>query len=195
MTADTQWPLSEIESGLSRLARPTIQLLKPGIDPATAGELLTRRGLEPPDDLLALWQWRNGTRTKNDATLGDLWLVPGFYLLSVEDATRNFDAFAANPRWHPAWLPVFANGGGDFLAVDCSARHDHGAVYHFRIEQSEHPLEYQSVERMVATFAAAFSRGAFYIDAQGSFEEDADAFATIAAEINPQVHWWTDPVT
>lgn len=98
MSTDMRSALSDIETGIGRLERPTMRHLNPGIDPDTARATLSRRGLELSDDLITLWQWRNGTNTTSDAGLGDLWLVPGFYLLSVEDATANFDAFAPDAR-------------------------------------------------------------------------------------------------
>ena len=194
MPAEISRALAEIEAGLRRLDRPTLDFLNPGIPTAEALAALAKRGLEPPGDLLDLWQWRNGTGGPADAKLGDLWLVPGFYLLSVEDATRNFDAHIADPRWQPSWLPVFADGGGDFLAVVCGRGDQRGAVHHFRIEQAEHPVEYRSVERMLATFSAAFTRGAYSVDRDGWLEVNGDLYASIALELNPEVRWWTDPV-
>lgn len=186
--------LTVIEQSLRRLERPTIALLNPGLAADAVRPLLASRGLEPPSDLLGLWEWRNGTDPSTGATLGDLWLVPGYYLLSVDDATMSFDAFVRDPRWDASWLPVLADGGGYFLAVKCSAGEDHGAVHHFRVDESEQPLEFRSVERMLATFAAAFDRGIFYMDGNGFLEEDSGAFATLAAELNPSVGWWRDPV-
>lgn len=49
---------------------------------------------------------------------------------------------------------------------------------------------------MIDTTAAAFEAGAVYADETGfvDVDADADAFATIAARLNPAVPWWTDPV-
>ena len=67
--------------------------------------------------------------------------MPGFYLLSHEEAGWNFDAFVKDPRWDAAWLPLLGDGGGDFLAVDCSRGETSGSVVHFRIDEAEHPVE------------------------------------------------------
>ena len=195
MSADIASALAQIEAGIRKLGRPTLDFLNPSIDPHRVRTLLSSRGLEPPGGLLELWQWHNGTGGAADVKLGELWLVPGFYLLSVEEAAADFDAFRDDPRWRPSWLPVLANGGGDFLAVVSLGTSEHGAVHHFRIDQAEHPLEYLSVERMLATFGAAFARGAFFVDHDGWLEENHETYASIAAELNPEVRWWTDPVT
>ena len=191
MNQDLDDFLGQLEAAIRRLARPTVGLLNPGIEADRVRQLLRDRGLEPTTDLARLWAWRNGTEASTGAALGDLWLVPGFYLLSVQDATINFDAFVQSPRWNASWLPLMADGGGDFLAVNCSRDRDHGSVYRFRIDQSEHPMEYRTVERMVATFAAAFDRGTFYVDDEGYLDQNDAEFAALAAELNPSIAWWT----
>lgn len=187
MTAELLRSLAEIEASLRRLARPTLAFLQPGVKPEEVAAQLALRGLVAPGDLLELWAWRNGTGGPADTTLGALWLVPGFYLCSLAEATANFDAFVRQPRWNASWLPVLADGGGDFLAVACAPDGGHGAVYHFRIDGTGQPLEFRSIERMAATFAAALAEGAFYVDADGNFDEDYGAFAALAAELNPGV--------
>lgn len=45
---------------------------------------------------------------------------------------------------------------------------------------------------MLATFAAAFSHGAFYLDGDGFLEQDSDSYASLAAKIKPTVAWWRE---
>lgn len=153
---------------------------------------LAARGLPTAEGLLVLYGWRDGTDATTGLALDDLHVVPGFYLHSLDDALANYDAFSKNPRWNAAWLPVLANGGGDFLAPDVSRGGGGAPVRHFRIEESEHPIEYRSLADMVATFAAAYERGVFYVDSQGHLEVDDNAYAALAAELNPTVPWWTE---
>lgn len=183
--------LAAIESNLARLNRPVMGVLRPGLSPAQVQSRLDSRGLPVEEELIALWTWRNGTDTTTGLTLDALHLVPGFHLLSLDDALANFDAFVDDPRWHPAWLPLLANGGGDFLVRDTAVR-DGTPIRHFRIEESEHPIEYRSIVYMLATFAAAFDRGIFFVDACGYLEVDDAAYAALAAELNPGVPWWKD---
>lgn len=97
----------------------------------------------------------------------------------------------ADARWTVGWLPLFANGGGDFYVLDLSQPSE-GPVRHFRIEESEHPIEFGSVQALSATFAAAFDRGVFFIDPSGFLEMDDIVFAGAAAELNPNISWWRD---
>jgi cell wall assembly regulator SMI1 len=118
-------------------------------------------------------------------------LFPGFYFLSLEDAVANYRAFVADPRWTPGWLPLFANGGGDFYVTDVSGE-PAGVVRHFRIEESEHPVEFLTIGSMLATVAAGFERAIFFVDADGYLEMDDLAYADLAAQLNPGVPWWVD---
>lgn len=52
--------------------------------------------------------------------------------------------------------------GAQFQSEDFRA-----SVFHFRIEQNEHPLEFHSVRDMLKTFAQAYVEGIHYIDDHG----------------------------
>ena len=131
----------------------------------------------------ALYAWRDGTETAGVGSVDDIHLFPGFYLLSLEDAVANYQSFEADHRWTPGWLPVFANGGGDFYVTDLGGD-TAGVVRHFRIEETEHPIEFLTIDDMLTTIAAGFRRGVFYVDADGYLEMDDLAFGPLAAELN-----------
>lgn len=59
-------------------------------------------------------------------------------MLSLSDAVANYRSFVADPRWAHGWLPIFANGGGDFYVIDLVGDHE-GSIRHFRIEQRSVP--------------------------------------------------------
>jgi len=63
-------------------------------------------------------------------------------------------------------------------------------VRHFRIEDSEHPVEFLTIRDMLTTIAAGFERGVFFVDDHGYLEMDDLAFGSLAAELNPRVPWW-----
>ncbi|MDQ6719297.1 MAG: SMI1/KNR4 family protein, partial [Candidatus Dormibacteraeota bacterium] len=109
--------LVEVSRELVRLGRKTtIALLRPGIPTRASEAMLRQHGLQVPFGLPELYAWHDGTDATTGVPLDDLHLFPGYYFLSLEDATRNYAAFRDDPRWNPAWLPIFANGGGDFFA-------------------------------------------------------------------------------
>lgn len=186
MTTDLREALSRIEAGLAQLGRGVLlRALRPGLGAEEVGRQLTGAGLPNDSAVASLYGWRNGSETEG-VTLDDIQMFPGFYLLSLEDAVTNYRAFDADQRWSPGWLPIFANGGGDFYLVDLGDESP-GMVRHFRIEEAEHPIEFRSLPDMMTTLAAGFDRGVFYVDPHGSLEMDDVRFAALAKEVNPSV--------
>ncbi|MDQ0238925.1 hypothetical protein [Arthrobacter bambusae] len=186
--------LTRIERGLERLQRRVLlQRLRPGTPESPIRDVLLSLGLPNNAQVEMLFGWRNGTDTQPVITLDDIHVFPGFYLLSIEDAAVNYSTFRNDPRWTPGWLPLFSNGGGDFYAVVLAGERV-GSVRHFRIDEREHPVEFESIGAMAATLAEAFDREIFFVDSNGYLEMDDLAFATLAAELNPRVPWWTDDV-
>lgn len=189
MTDDPSAPLAAIETALRHLDRgPLLRSLQSGLSDSTVQSSLDGVGLSTPPELEALYGWHDGTSTSG-VVLDDIHLFPGFYLLSLEDALANYRAFVTDSRWTAGWLPIFANGGGDFYVLDLSSSAV-SPVRHFRIEESEHPIEFGSLGALLATLAAAFARGVFFVDPHGYLEMDDLTFGELAAELNPDVGWW-----
>lgn len=184
--------LSQLEAGLTRLDRHgLLRTLRPGITRAQVQRLLASVGLKSNRQLETLYSWRDGTSTEGIAAVDDIHVFPGFYLLSIEDAVANYRAFVTDRRWNSRWLPVFANGGGDFYVVELGSE-DESPVRHFRLDESEHPIEFSSIRDMLRTVTEAFERGIFFVDAGGNLEMDDLVFGVLAAELNPHIDWWTE---
>lgn len=189
-TGDVSSMLDFIEKALHRLARDLLaERLQDGVPTDVVRARLALVGGDSTPELESLYGWRNGTSTKGVSALDDIYLFPGYYLLSLEDAVANYQAFADDARWAAGWLPIFANGGGDFYVLDLGEA-GRSPVRHFRIDESEHPVEFLSLGSMLATLAVAFDRGVFFIDHSGYLEMDDLAFGDVAAELNPDVPWW-----
>jgi hypothetical protein len=192
MTDDPSGSLATIESALRRLGREVLlQSLQHGLAAGAVRSTLDSIGLPSTPELVAMYGWRNGTASDNPASLDDIQLFPGFHLLSLEDAVTNYRALVTDERFRPGWLPVFANGGGDFYVVDLSPT-GAGAVRHFWIDEVEHPIEFSSLSAMLATLAAGFERGIFYVDRKGYLEMDDLVFGGLATELNPDVTYWRE---
>jgi len=180
-----QRSLSVIEDELTRFGRgPTLERLRAGVSRDSARRALESVGLRPPADLLDLYAWHNGTDTTG-AILDDLHLWPGFYFLSIEDAVANHKAFVRDKRWDKTWFPVFANGGGDFYAVVSGQGHTAwGEIIHFRIDEVEQPIEFHSVQALLATLAAAYQEGIFFVEDRGYLEMKDVEFIQLANRID-----------
>lgn len=88
------------------------------------------------------------------------------------------------------WVPLLANGGGDFLVED-QALGSPRPIREFLLDESDAPVEYLDLASFVATVADAFRQNAFTtIDGYLKFDRASDAYARIAADRNPGVAWW-----
>lgn len=184
--------LATIEAGLQKLGRAELlQRFRPGLPNDEVPQRLQAAGLEADGALADLYGWHDGTELAGVQKSGSVHLMPGFYFPPLEHSLTDHAAFVQDPRWHQSWLPLLADGGGDFYFVDQAGG---GQVRRYRFDESEYPVEYASVSDMVHTLAAAYERDVFFVDEQGYLEMDDDAFAEVAAELNPSVPWWTDPV-
>ena len=186
--------LDAIEGHLQRLGRERLLArLQPGLLPGAARPRLASIGLAAPASLLALYEWRNGTKVTPGESLDDIHLFPGFYLASLDEAIANHQAFKADPRWSRPWLPLFGNGGGDFYVVDMTGQHDPDApVLGFLLGEPATVVEYEGIEPMVRTIAECYAEGAFFVDDRGFLEVDDDLHASIAERYNPRVELWRD---
>lgn len=189
---DLAQALSQIEASLQGLGRDVlVGALRPGLPTEAVRSALGSVGLAGNFELEQLYGWHDGTSTAGIAAVDDIHLFPGFYLLSIEDAIANFCAFVTDKRWTPGWLPIFANGGGDFYVADLRSAAG-SPVRHFRIDEVEHPIEFPSLGAMVSTLAQAFEREIFFVHQNGYLDMDDLVFGSLAAELNPDVAWWTD---
>lgn len=194
MSDDIAVAFTHVLGALTRRGRVVLlKRLRPGREAVSVLDTLAARALSAPPALVEILECHDGTDANGEVTLDEIHLFPGFYLLSFPDAVSNYDAFLESARWDRAWFPVFANGGGDFYAVVCDdAREDYGSVVHFRIEDSDHPIEFASLESMLQTLATAFDRGVFYVDDNGYLEMDDVKFAALAASLNDDVPYWSE---
>lgn len=185
MTDNLAGHLATIEDAVQRLGRQVLlRSLRAGLPSEAVQVELGVVGLVGPPELEVLYGWRDGTSTEH-VVLDDVHLLPGFYLLSVADAVATYQAFASDSRWRTGWLPVFANGGGDFYVLDLGALGS-SPVRHFRIDESEHPIEFSSLVSMLVALAQAFEQGVFFVDPSGYLEMDDLDFGRLALALNPR---------
>lgn len=143
-------------------------------------------------ELEVIYTWRNGTMASEDDFLEDIYLFPGFYLLSIEEAHLTFLERKDAPQWREGWFPLFADGAGDFYVVPCGGQKtDSSVVIGFLHGEPEQIVEYESIAAMVATLEAAFAEKAFYVDQNdGSMEIDDEKYSQIASRFNPRITEW-----
>ena len=181
-----------LEAALDRIltwhkqhGRKVVELLHPGltahsITAATAGLLLN-------NEVVQLYMWRNGTRVSQEYVLNDHYFIPGYYLLSLEDALDAYDILTGNTDWEYGCLPILTSGGGDYYGVN---HEQQGKVIHYVRDYPDHPVKYLSLSTMMKTVAECYESGAYSLDDRGFFEVNADLERMIASRLNPSVDYW-----
>lgn len=183
--------LNVILSFLQKWHLPVCKLLNKGLSEGEIETAFKQVGLEPTKELVELYTWRNGSPVEEGTPLDDVQIIPGYHYLNLKDAISCYLAMKDDSRWNPSWFPVFANGGGDFYAVDLSQSDgDSAPIVGFILGEIEQEIEYQSLATMLLTFSECFKKGIVFKTADGYLEMDDDQQAEIALRNNPEVEFW-----
>lgn len=176
-----------IVARLERLRRPAARLLQPGLSRAAIAAVETTLPFKLTKELGELYATANGTRAKRGATLDELSFFPGYHLLSLEVAARQYRTMRQARQWKNGWFPFFASGAGDYYVVSCAP--PSRGVIGFLHGEPDQLVEYASVTTMFATLAKCFEKGAFFVKRR-AFTIDDEKHRRIAMELNPGLERW-----
>ena len=93
--------------------------------------------------------------------------------------------------WDKFWFPIFANGGGDFYAMNLAIEAQ-GEMIGCYIYEEEPQIEYNSLESMLQTFKECYNQGIIFQNEQGYLDMDYRKHSEIAHEINPELKIWLE---
>jgi hypothetical protein len=170
----------------TNLGRALGDRLADGLPREAIVESAGQEGLELPDEIVDLFAWRNGTKPGYE--MGSLWLLPGYYLLSLEEALENraeLREFRSD-----SWLPLLSDGGPGVLAVQCRGP-GWGRVLHDDPKDDERgSVVFPSVEAMLWAIEEALASGAFFVDDQGHLDQDDVRWLPIAVRCSGAAPFW-----
>lgn len=148
-----------------------------GLDPAHIEGVFYKLGLDAPKELIDLYSYCDGTATSEQDIIGKIVFFPGYYWMDLDLALEEYEAISKIDRWKRDWVPIFANGGGDFYAIICDRKSPFfGEIVGFMIGDSCQIVEYKSLLSMMEIIAECYDEGAFFPD--GEFLEIDDAKMT-----------------
>ena len=183
--------LDEILTYLIRWQFKVPTYLQPPLKVEVIKEKLSRINIEPSDELIEFYSWRNGTSIKENPLIDDIHFFPGYYILSLEDAIEDYLLFEDHPQWSKDWLPIFANGGGDFYAVDLSLQtKKESPLIDFLLGEPEHDIEFSSITNMFKTILECFKQNAIFRTEEGYLERDTSEYIRIAQKLNSDIDYW-----
>lgn len=101
---------------------------------------------------------RDGTRVSQEYVLNDHYFVPGYCLLSLDHARRDYRSLLG--------------GGDDYYGVDGAGS---GRVIHHPRESPRYRTKYSSMTTMMKSVAQCYEAGVYSLDESGFFEVASDA--------------------
>lgn len=184
--------MDNVVTHLLRLGRKAPSLLQSPLSNDDLQRWAKRFPFALTRELDAIYLWRNGTKANEGDLLEDLYLFPGFYFLSIEEAHETYLERKDAPQWREGWFPLFADGAGDFYIIPCGTeKAENSVVIGFLHGEPEQIAEYENLTAMVATLEAAFAERVFYVDqVDDSLEIDDDKYGPIANRFNPGIPEW-----
>lgn len=143
-------------------------------------------------ELSALYAWRNGTTSLSSDILTDLYLIPGFYFPTLEEAVRMFYERRFSPQWRENWFPFLADGAGDFYAAPCcrESRTLQTEIIGFIHGEPVQETEFLSLENMLKTASLSYGAGIYFMDEDDTLDVDDTAYQALARNLNPGVSIW-----
>lgn len=113
--------LQQLDQHLAALRPGYYAQLQVPLDEAAINNLEQQYGRKLPDDLRQLYCWRNGQRDDcYDSFVNNSMFLPLEHALdiAVENTSMIGLDFEEENWWHVQWLPLWHNGGGDYICHD-----------------------------------------------------------------------------
>ncbi len=172
------------------LQNPRYQVM--GMTPTEIERSSLFRDLPPRSELHDLYEWRNGT-SREGIPIGKLWIRPGFYLLSANEAVVE-NAYARNKLddWRDSWYPILSNGAGSRYFCDvCKFTGSQVPLFYFDPESTpEWGKIYDSIELMLSALAACYEKDIYFIGQDGRLCTDFPREVEASRRLNPNSDYW-----
>jgi len=183
--------LEELESELELVKSPVLEFFLNGLSKKAILSFFEKEQLVPTEDLIEMYQWRNGVRFK-DIPAGKLCFGVSGVFFPVEISMKVYND---NKTDFVNYFPIFSDDSY-LLNLDPMSK-DAGkiSIYCPSLQIMEPQSYFDSMTSMIETFIACFRRGCFFYDKNGYFEQDYSLSFELAKEINPNSEYWKSETT
>ena len=138
-----------------------------------------RRRADLPAAVLAWFSWCDGVGDAPGQTIGDCWVIPGYWPVALAE-TRD-DWSVELPYAH--WVPLLRDGATDLYVAAWSEAGEEPVVVSL-LEVENPVVEYGSVLELVTVTNACFARGVYALDEGGLLDlVDAAGYDAIYTEV------------
>ncbi|MFD1604597.1 SMI1/KNR4 family protein [Flavobacterium artemisiae] len=113
--------LQKLDQNLSSLRPEFYKTLQEPLNNADIEALEKKYNVILPEDLKALYKWKNGQEANNfESFVNNSMFIPldeALDIASENTSMIGFD-FEIENWWNAKWIPLFHNGGGDYICYD-----------------------------------------------------------------------------
>jgi hypothetical protein len=166
--------LHQFVDHLGRLNRPAAWWIRPGVpaDRLPAGA---------PESVAHWFAWADGIESFEGQLFNDASVIPGYTLVSVDEAARLMPAYGADPVLRDRWFPLLTTAAADLYAAVWAPGAEAQVASVVAGEPTE--VEFGSIERMVDFFNACFDTEVFFVDDEQRLASDPGRYDELFAEM------------
>jgi len=158
-----------------------------GLSNEEARNIFSEINLNPTNELVQLYEWRNGLKYTS-APSGKLYFgVSGIFY----PVKTSVDIYQRSLEFLKYFFPVFSDDS--FLINLNKESENFGKVFIYSpaLLINEPQGCYDSIDSMVETYLTCFQQKIFYYDADGFFQENYDQSNLVSRSLNPNSEYWT----
>lgn len=136
------------------------------------------------ETLVELFNWRNGTPYAENLLIDAIQFIPGYQLLSLEEAILIYKMGTEVNGFDKRFFPILSDNCGGYFCLSNEEIFDCVNGY-------EPALNYRSLRKMFETHITAIEHNLIFIEKGRYLEMDDLGFGDLAKTMNPDVAFWT----
>jgi hypothetical protein len=179
----------ELEQELGHINAPVLKYFNPGLSEQEVNHLFREINLQPSEELIQFYTWRNGLQFENVPS-GKLSFGLNGVFFPLQNSVEMYRNFTGEQ--FPLFFPIFWD---DTFLIDLDAQSpDYRKIFIYSPDLliTEPQSCYDSLPTMIRTFLTCFQKGIFSYDREGFFQEQFELTAETSKNLNPLSTYWKE---
>lgn len=181
--------LLEFENLLVEQNAPILKYFNRGMAKNETVNHLKKINLEPNEELLQLYEWKNGIQFRNLPT-GKINLGVNGCFLPIESSIMNYRSDVENKLYKNFYFPVFSNDCYLINLKESTKKYGRIYIYSPSLLINKPEVCFDDLTTMFTVFLEGFKQQALFYDSEGFLECDYSVFGMIANNLNFSTKYW-----
>jgi len=191
--------LEEVFIVLNNYNLPVVKLLQEPLSKTEIEKSVNKIQVKLHEDILNLYQWKNGVDDSWEFFLSSSWIFPGAGFYSLKRTIEVYHEFAGSDEfWTNSKFMVFESGAGDMLIMECDVNSNYyGMIYQYNLGATNYEVmitKYDSLTSLLDTIIKCYNEKIYSIDPlKGVNRINYDFYlreVEISKEYNPKSEYW-----